>query len=379
MSVHDEASGRERASRRAETVLAHIGTSSDPGTGALTTPIYLSTAYAHPGLGASTGYDYTRTANPTRDVLQSALAQIEGGTAGFATSSGMAAAELVVSLAAPGSRIVAAEDIYGGTFRYFDELARTGVYDVDFAMGEQGLCDALAKPADLVFIETPTNPMMVEIDIERIVDLGHRAGAVVAVDNTFYTPIFQRPLESGADVVLHSATKYLGGHNDVLAGAVIVSREDLAEKLAVRLNMTGATLSPFDSWLLMRGMKTLALRMERHQDNARKVAAALEKSPLIDRVHYTGRGGMLSFVPNESVDMPKALESVRIFTFAESLGGVESLITCPAVQTHADVPRERRMGYGLTDDLLRLSVGLEHWRDLVDDLLGALEVSIRRR
>ena len=379
MSVRDEASGRERASRRAETVLAHIGTSSDPGTGALTTPIYLSTAYAHPGLGASTGYDYTRTANPTRDVLQSALAQIEGGTAGFATSSGMAAAELVVSLAAPGSRIVAAEDIYGGTFRYFDELARTGVYDVDFAMGEQGLCDALAKPADLVFIETPTNPMMVEIDIERIVDLGHRAGAIVAVDNTFYTPIFQRPLESGADVVLHSATKYLGGHNDVLAGAVIVSREDLAEKLAVRLNMTGATLSPFDSWLLMRGMKTLALRMERHQDNARKVAAALEESPLIDRVLYTGRGGMLSFVPNESVDMPKALESVRIFTFAESLGGVESLITCPAVQTHADVPRERRMGYGLTDDLLRLSVGLEHWRDLVDDLLGALEVSIRRR
>lgn len=379
MSVRDEASGRERASHRAETVLAHIGTSSDPGTGALTTPIYLSTAYAHPGLGASTGYDYTRTANPTRDVLQSALAQIEGGTAGFATSSGMAAAELVVSLAAPGSRIVAAEDIYGGTFRYFDELARTGVYDVDFAMGEQGLCDALAKPADLVFIETPTNPMMVEIDIERIVDLGHRAGAVVAVDNTFYTPIFQRPLESGADVVLHSATKYLGGHNDVLAGAVIVSREDLAEKLAVRLNMTGATLSPFDSWLLMRGMKTLALRMERHQDNARKVAAALEESPLIDRVLYTGRGGMLSFVPNESVDMPKILESVRIFTFAESLGGVESLITCPAVQTHADVPRERRMGYGLTDDLLRLSVGLEHWRDLVDDLLGALEVSIRRR
>ena len=379
MSVRDEASGRERASRRAETVLAHIGTSSDPGTGALTTPIYLSTAYAHPGLGASTGYDYTRTANPTRDVLQSALAQIEGGTAGFATSSGMAAAELVVSLAAPGSRIVAAEDIYGGTFRYFDELARTGVYDVDFSMGEQGLCAALAKPADLVFIETPTNPMMVEIDIERIVDLGHRAGAIVAVDNTFYTPIFQRPLESGADVVLHSATKYLGGHNDVLAGAVIVSREDLAEKLAVRLNMTGATLSPFDSWLLMRGMKTLALRMERHQDNARKVAAALEKSPLIDRVHYTGRGGMLSFVPNESVDMSKVLESVRIFTFAESLGGVESLITCPAVQTHADVPRERRMGYGLTDDLLRLSVGLEHWRDLVGDLLGALEVSIRRR
>ena len=379
MSVRDEASGRERASRRAETVLAHIGTSSDPGTGALTTPIYLSTAYAHPGLGASTGYDYTRTANPTRDVLQSALAQIEGGTAGFATSSGMAAAELVVSLAAPGSRIVAAEDIYGGTFRYFDELARTGVYDVDFSMGEQGLCAALAKPADLVFIETPTNPMMVEIDIERIVDLGHRAGAIVAVDNTFYTPIFQRPLESGADVVLHSATKYLGGHNDVLAGAVIVSREDLAEKLAVRLNMTGATLSPFDSWLLMRGMKTLALRMERHQDNARKVAAALEESPLIDRVLYTGRGGMLSFVPNESVDMSKVLESVRIFTFAESLGGVESLITCPAVQTHADVPRERRMCYGLTDDLLRLSVGLEHWRDLVDDLLGALEVSIRRR
>ena len=221
--------------------------------------------------------------------------------------------------------------------------------------------------------------MMVEIDIERTAALGHRAGAIVVVDNTFYTPIFQRPLDLGADVVLHSATKYLGGHNDVLAGAVITSRQALAEKLAVQLNMTGATLGPFDCWLLMRGMKTLALRMERHQENARKVAEALEKSPLVERVRYTGRGGMLSFTPVESVDMPTVLESVRVFTFAESLGGVESLITCPAVQTHADVPREKRLAYGLTDDLLRLSVGLEHWQDLVDDLLGALEISIRRR
>jgi Cystathionine beta-lyases/cystathionine gamma-synthases len=378
MSSHDGVEPQQPA-RRTETVLAHIGTASDPHTGALTTPIHLSTAYSHPGLGASTGYDYTRTANPTRDVLQNALAQIEGGVAGFATASGMAAAELVVSLVAPGSRIVTTEDIYGGTYRYFLELGRTGAHSVDFTSGEEELHEALAEPADLVFIETPTNPMMVEIDIERTAALGHRAGAIVVVDNTFYTPIFQRPLDLGADVVLHSATKYLGGHNDVLAGAVITSRQALAEKLAVQLNMTGATLGPFDCWLLMRGMKTLALRMERHQENARKVAEALEKSPLVERVRYTGRGGMLSFTPVESVDMPTVLESVRVFTFAESLGGVESLITCPAVQTHTDVPREKRLAYGLTDDLLRLSVGLEHWQDLVDDLLGALEISIRRR
>ncbi|MDO4887854.1 MAG: PLP-dependent transferase [Actinomycetaceae bacterium] len=369
----------EREELRLETIIAHVGAVTDKVTGALTTPITMSTAYAHPALGQSTGYDYTRTANPTRDVLQDALARLEGGVAGFATSSGMAAVDLLIGTLAPGSRIVTTEDLYGGSYRLLGELSASGAHRVDFVHGEDGLLAALQTPADLVLMETPTNPMMVEVSIPAIAAASRAAGALLAVDNTFYTPVFQQPLAEGADIVLHSATKYLGGHNDVLAGALVTGREDLAQALAARLNTTGATLSPFDSWLLMRGIKTLALRMERHQANARRVAAALEASEHVARVYYTGRGGMISFDPAEHVDMPAILTHVRLFTFAESLGGVESLITCPAVQTHMDVPRERRLAYGLSDTLLRLSVGLEHPDDLVADLLGALEAAAIRQ
>ena len=361
---------------RLDTLLAHAGTATDPATGAITTPIHLSTAFGHPGLRESTGYDYTRTASPTRDVLQDALARLDGGTAGFALSSGMAAIQLAVETLAPyGSRIVTLEDLYGGTYRYLQVLAEEGAYDVDFVIGEEGLRGALKNPASLVMIETPTNPMMAEIDIERVAGWAHAAGALLVVDNTFYTPVVCRPLERGADVVVYSATKYLGGHNDVMAGAVVVADPELGERLMYRLNTTGATLGPFDCFLLLRGLKTLSLRMKRHEANALLVAEFLEASEHVSRVLYPGRSGMVSFDPADDVDIAVFLETVRVFTFAESLGGVESLVTCPSVQTHADVPPATRAAYGLTDRLLRLSVGIEDAEDLVADLRQALEAA----
>ena len=358
------------------TMLAHVGTATDPATGAITTPIHLSTAFGHPGLRESTGYDYTRTASPTRDVLQDALARLDAGTAAFALSSGMAAVQLAVETLAPyGGRVVALEDLYGGTYRYLQVLAEEGAYDVDFVIGEEGLRGALKNPASLVMIETPTNPMMAEIDIERVAGWAHAAGALLVVDNTFYTPVVCRPLERGADVVVYSATKYLGGHNDVMAGAVVVADPELGERLMYRLNTTGATLGPFDCFLLLRGLKTLSLRMKRHEANALLVAEFLEASEHVSRVLYPGRSGMVSFDPADDVDIAVFLETVRVFTFAESLGGVESLVTCPSVQTHADVPPATRAAYGLTDRLLRLSVGIEDAEDLVADLRQALEAA----
>lgn len=361
-----------------DTVLAHVGTGTDPATGAITTPIHLSTAFGHPGLRQSTGYDYTRTASPTRDVLQDALARLDGGAASFVTSSGMAAIQLAVETLAPfGSRIVALEDLYGGTFRYLQVLAEAGAYEVDFVYGQQALVEALSRPAALVLIETPTNPMMECYDVAATARLAREAGALLAVDNTFYTPAILRPLDEGADVAIYSATKYLGGHNDVMAGVVTVADPALGERLQYRLNTTGATLGPFDSFLLLRGLKTLSLRMARHEANAKEVVAFLQASPHVTRVLYPGHSGMVSFDLAEDVDIATFLESVRVFTFAESLGGVESLVTCPSVQTHADVPPATRARYGLTDRLLRLSIGIEDPSDLVDDLRQAFETGTR--
>ena len=296
--------------------------------------------------------------------------------AAFALSSGMAALELVTRTLAPhGSRIVALRDLYGGSFRFLEVLAEEGAADVDFVLGIKGLRKALATPADLVIIETPTNPMMEEIPIPEAAELARAAGARLVVDNTFYTPVVQRPLELGADVVVHSGTKYLGGHNDVMAGVAVVADDVLAERLNYRLNTTGATLGPFDCFLLLRGLKTLALRMERHEANATAIAEFLRSSPHVTRVLYPGHSGMVSFDLAESVDVSRFLESVRVFTFAESLGGVESLVTCPSVQTHADVPVEVRASYGLSDRLMRLSVGIEHVDDLIADLAQAFEAA----
>ncbi len=355
-----------------DTVLAQVGTSTDPATGGITTPINLSTAFSHPGLSQSTGYDYTRTASPTRDVLQDALARLDGGVASFATSSGMAAIALAVEALVPaGGRIVALEDLYGGTFRYLEVLADQGSYEVAL-VGVRALREALARPADLVLIETPTNPMMAVLDVAEVATWAHAAGALLAVDNTFYTPVIQRPLQMGADVAVYSATKYLGGHNDVMAGAVTVASEALAERLQYRLNTTGANLGPFDAFLLLRGLKTLSLRMARHESNARAVVAFLRRAPEVTRVLYPGRSGMVSFDLAPGLQVSAFLDAVRVFTFAESLGGVESLVTCPSVQTHADVPASTRERYGLTDQLLRLSVGIEDPADLVADLTRAL-------
>lgn len=354
-----------------DTILAQIGNGQNPNTGSLNTPVYFSTTYQHPTLGASTGYDYTRTSNPTRSVLEDALAQLENGTRGFATSSGMSAIQLALSIFPAGSHFVTSRDLYGGSFRYFDELEQRELYSFTYCHEEADFAAAITEKTVAFFIESPTNPLMREVSIEKLSQLAHAQGLLVIVDNTFLTPLLQRPLELGADIVIHSATKYLGGHNDVLAGAVIVKDQELGERLFFQLNTTGAVLSPFDSWLLIRGLKTLSLRMTRHEENARAINAYLTEESLVTNIYYPNRGGMLSFTLADETKIKSFLSALNLFTFAESLGGVESLITYPTTQTHADIPAAERQAYGLTPDLLRLSVGIEAAADLINDLAQA--------
>ncbi|MGX7243524.1 PLP-dependent transferase [Enterococcus quebecensis] len=356
-----------------DTFLAQIGNHQNPVTGSINTPIYFSTTYEHPTLGESTGYDYTRTKNPTREVVESALAVLENGAVGLATSSGMSAVQVVFSQFPVGSQIVASRDLYGGSYRYFKELEKQGMYHFIYVDDESGFERAITNETTAVFIETPTNPLMSEVSIENVAVFAKKHHAQLIVDNTFYTPLIQRPLDLGADIVLHSATKYLGGHNDLLAGAVVAASKEIGEKLAYSLNTTGAVLSPFDSWLLIRGLKTLSLRMERHEKNAQAIAAYLKESSHVKEVMYPGRGGMLSFKIKNQDSIKAFLRNLSIFTFAESLGGVESLITYPTTQTHADIPEELRESYGLTPDLLRLSTGIEASEDLIADLTQAFE------
>ncbi|HFI0332009.1 TPA: cystathionine gamma-synthase [Streptococcus suis] len=356
-----------------DTILAHAGINNDEKTGALISPIHLSTTYQHPEFGHSTGFDYTRTKNPTRASLEATLATIEKADHALATSSGMAALVLLFNGFPVGSKVVAARDLYGGSFRWFNEQESLGRFQFTYANSEVELIAAITDQTDYVYLETPTNPLMVEFDIAKVSAIAHVKGAKVIVDNTFYSPIYQNPLELGADVVLHSATKYLSGHNDVLAGALMTNDQDLYDKLFYDQNTTGPTLSPLDSYLLMRGLKTLSLRMERATQNAQKIVAFLKKSPAVKQVYYTGKGGMISLKVVDESKIPHILNTLKIFTFAESLGGVESLITYPATQTHADIPVETRHSYGLTDDLLRLSIGIEDADDLIADLEVALE------
>lgn len=356
-----------------DTILAHTGINSDEKTGALISPIHLSTTYQHPEFGCSTGFDYTRTKNPTRTSLEKTLAAIEKADYALVTSSGMAALVLLFMGFPVGSHIVVARDLYGGSFRWFNEQESLGRFRFTYAKDEEELLAAISEQTDYVFLETPTNPLMVEFDIVTISKLAHAKGAKVIVDNTFYTPIYQNPLSLGADVVLHSATKYLSGHNDVLAGVLMTNDQAIYDKLFYDQNTTGPTLSPFDAYLLMRGLKTLSLRMERATQNARKIVSYLEKSSAVKQVYYTGKGGMISVKIADESKIPHILNSLEVFTFAESLGGVESLITYPATQTHADIPVEIRHSYGLTDDLLRLSIGIEDAEDLISDLQRALE------
>lgn len=356
-----------------DTILARAGINNDKDTGALVSPIHLSTTYQHPEFGQSTGFDYTRTKNPTRSNLEKTLAAIEEARYALVTSSGMAALVLLFNGFPFGSKVVAARDLYGGSFRWFNEQEERGRFHFTYATSEEELLAAISEETDYVFLETPTNPLMVEFNIQEIAKCAHAHGAQVIVDNTFYSPIYQNPLVLGADVVLHSATKYLSGHNDVLAGVLMTNDENLYERLFYDHNTTGATLSSFDAYLLMRGLKTLSLRMERSTQNARKIVAFLEQSPAVRQVYYTGKGGMISIKVSQEERIPAILNQLKVFTFAESLGGVESLITYPATQTHADIPRDVRYSYGLTDDLLRLSIGIEDADDLIADLQQALE------
>ncbi|MHA7965656.1 PLP-dependent transferase [Paenibacillus sp. CAU 1782] len=374
-----------------ESHLAQIGSQKEPVTGAVSFPIYNATAFRHPKLGQSTGFDYTRTKNPTRSVLEEAAAELESGDAAFACSSGMAALQTIFAYFSQGDHLIVSLDLYGGTYRLLEQImSRFGITasyvdtnDID------GMSELVTPSTKAILVETPTNPLMMITDLERVSAWAKSRGLLVIVDNTLLTPFLQRPLELGADIVIHSATKYLGGHNDVLAGLIVSKGEELSAKLAFLHNSIGAVLGPQDSWLLMRGMKTLALRMERHEYNATTLANWLLEHPAVEDVYYpalkhhpghdiqnrqsSGNTGIFSFRLKDARYVEPILRHIKLIAFAESLGGVESLMTYPAVQTHADIPEEIRKAIGVDDRLLRFSVGIEHVDDLIADLEQAIE------
>ena len=369
---------------RLETKFAQIGNKKERTTGAVSFPVYFSTAYEHIS-GESTGYDYTRTANPTREVVEKSIAELEEGDEGFACSSGMAAIHTVMGLFQKGDHFIVSLDLYGGTYRLFEQvLFQYGLTFSYVDLRDPKEVEAALQPnTKCIFIESPTNPLMQVADIRSLCRWARQKNLCVIVDNTFMTPYFQRPLTLGADIVIHSATKYLGGHNDVLAGLIVAKGEEWTERIRFVHNSIGAVLGPLDAWLLMRGMKTLALRMDKHQANAQKLAGFLAGHPQVYQVFYPsldqkgrkildeqagGYGGMISFHVKDPDQIPFILNHLKIITFAESLGGVESLMTYPITQTHADVPEEVRKKAGVSDRLLRLSVGIEHADDLMDDL-----------
>ncbi|XQY92859.1 methionine biosynthesis PLP-dependent protein [Metabacillus sp. HB246100] len=360
-------------SQRIETKLAQIGNRSENITGTVNPPVYFSTAYRHAGIGESTGFDYIRTGNPTRLLVEQAIADLEHGDRGFAFSSGMAAIQTIMALFESGDELLVSSDLYGGTYRLFErEWRKYGLsFKYDSFTNPEHTETLINEKTKALFIETPTNPLMQETDVQSLVELAKKHNLLVIVDNTFYTPVIQTPILDGADLVIHSATKYLGGHNDVLAGLVVTKGKELSEEFFIHQNAIGAVLSPFDSWLLMRGMKTLSLRMRQHEANAKQVAEFLEESPDIQDVLYPGKGGMLSFRFKDEKWVNSFLKQLKTITFAESLGGIESFITYPATQTHMDIPEEIRIANGVCNKLLRFSVGVEHAEDIIDDLKQA--------
>ena len=358
--------------------------------GAVSYPIYMSATYAHPELGETTGYAYGRVANPTRDQLQRTVALLEHGEEALAFSTGMAAITAVFDLFGPGDHIIATDDIYGGTLRLWDSLGKKiGLEVSSVDTTDLGELEAAIRPnTRAIFLETPSNPMMKVTDIQGAAGIAKRHGCILIVDNTFLSPYFQQPLDLGADIVVHSGTKYLGGHNDVLAGFTVTKDEELGEKLKYIYKTTGSSLSPMDSWLVLRGIKTLAIRMEQHQKNALEIAEWLKQQPKVREVYYiglpdrpdkdlidrqcSGYGGMISFRVDSEETVKSVLKNVKLIRFAESLGGVESLLTFPAEQTHREVPEELRRKLGVDETLLRLSVGIENSGDLIADLEQAL-------
>jgi cystathionine gamma-synthase/cystathionine beta-lyase len=377
-------------SNRRTTRNVQIGVGKDDQTGGISFPIYPSATYRHPGVGQSTGYDYTRSGNPTRELLENALADLEGGTRGLAFSSGMAALTTLMLHFSSGDHLIASEDLYGGTYRLleqvFSKFGLTTSY-VDTTSTE-AVKSAITPNTRALLVETPGNPLLGISDMSKLGGVCRDNDILFIVDNTFLTPALQRPLEFGADIVVHSATKYLGGHSDLCAGALVSRDPDLGEQLYFLQNSTGAILPPQDCWLLIRSLKTLPLRMQRHCSNALQVALWLQDQSQVEQVYYPGLvdhpghdllrsqaegfGGMLSFRVTGPELAERVLEKLRLISFAESLGGVETLITLPAIQTHGDIPAKERERLGISNNLLRLSVGLEEPEDLIADLRQAL-------
>lgn len=361
-------------------------------TGSVSVPIYQSATFAHPGVGKTTGFDYSRVQNPTREHLEKTVAGLENGYDALAFSSGMAAIAALLELFSPGDHIIASDDLYGGSLRYLNSIfLKNGMtFDLVNTSDIAQIKTCLKPETKAIFIETPTNPMMQVADIAEIARLTRENNLLLIVDNTFLTPYFQRPLDLGADIIVHSGTKYLGGHNDTLAGFLVVSSRELSEKLRYIYKTVGSCLAPFDSWLIIRGIKTLAIRMEKQQENAFVLAEWLTKQKKVKAVHYAGLpshphyeiskkqssgfGAMISFEVQDEQTAIDILERVTLIQYAESLGGVESLITYPLLQTHADVPEAQRLARGINERLLRLSVGLESADDLIEDLSRALGV-----
>ncbi|MDR2592008.1 MAG: PLP-dependent aspartate aminotransferase family protein [Chitinispirillales bacterium] len=357
-------------------------------TGAVAVPIFASATFSHPGVGKSTGFDYSRTLNPTREHLEYTMAALEGGVYSIAFSSGMAAVTALMELFSPGDHVVAPDDLYGGTYRLFEHISHKNGVNFTYVNTLEGIEKAIRPETKAIFIETPTNPMMQVIDIEAVSRIARARKLLLVVDNTFLTPYYQRPLKLGADIVLHSGTKYLGGHNDTLAGILVTSNPNLYERLIFIAKTIGACLSPFDSFLIIRGIKTLAVRMDRMQESALTIAKWLTEHSAVDKVYYiglpdhpgyeisrrqsSGFGGMISFSLKDPEIAVKTLERVKIIKYAESLGGTESLITYPMLQTHADMPEEERNARGINAGLLRLSVGVEAVDDLIADLKKAM-------
>ena len=391
MAHYDETNDHADGSRHIETLAIHGGQTAEPVTGAVMPPIFQTSTYAQPSPGEHTGFEYSRTQNPTRFALERSIAALEGGTHGLAFASGCAATTAVIQLLDAGEHVIAGDDIYGGTFRLFDKVMtrrgqRFSYVDPRDLDAVEAAFEAQTK---LVWLETPTNPMLKLGDIAAIATMSKARGALLCVDNTFMTPVFQRPLELGADLVMHSTTKYMGGHSDVVGGALAMASADLHARLHFIQNSCGGVLGPQDSYLTLRGIKTLALRMERHADNAQAVAEFLAGHAKVESVIYpglashpqhelalrqtSGHGGMLSFTLKGGLDEARRfLEAVKVFTLAESLGGVESLIEHPAIMTHASVPKENRDKLGIADGFVRASVGIEHVDDLLADLDRAL-------
>ena len=372
------------------TIAIHTGSEPDEATGSVTVPIYQTSTYAQDALGKNKGYEYARTQNPTRSAVERNIAALEGARFGFAFASGMAAIDATLRLVKAGEHVIVSDNTYGGTARLFNKILANYNVEFDFVDSSDPLNveAAIKQNTKMVFLETPTNPVMIVTDLKAVSDIAHRVGARVVCDNTFMSPYLQRPLEFGVDIVVHSTTKYLNGHSDGVGGVVVLNNEEDANWIGFVQNSAGAILSPFDSWLVMRGTKTLALRMEQHDKSGRAVAAFLEEHPKVLKVYYPGSashpqhalarrqqrgfGGMVAFDVGSLQAAKTVLESVTLCTLAESLGGVETLISHPATMTHASVDLEKRERLGITDGLVRISVGIEDTDDIIADIDQAL-------